>query len=177
MSTPATESVDNLPTCAEVGHCTGRRAVLRGAAALGAVGVLAACGGGGSSDVAEPPAAGTEPATGGTAPSTGGTEPAPAGSAGGTELGPTSDVPVGGGKIYKAQKIVVTQPTAGEYKAFTAVCTHEQCIVGEVADGSITCFCHLSKFSAADGSVQSGLASAPLEKKSINVAGGKITLA
>jgi nitrite reductase/ring-hydroxylating ferredoxin subunit len=94
-----------------------------------------------------------------------------------TALGATSEVPVGGGKIFTSAKVVVTQPSAGEYKAFSAVCTHAQCIVDQVADGTIDCPCHGSKFSAKDGSVITGPASSPLPSQKISVSSGKISLA
>jgi nitrite reductase/ring-hydroxylating ferredoxin subunit len=97
--------------------------------------------------------------------------------AGGAALGATSEVPVGGGKIFTSAKVVVTQPSAGEYKAFSAVCTHAQCIVDQVADGTIDCPCHGSKFSAKDGSVITGPASSPLPSQKISVSSGKISLA
>ncbi|GAA2208005.1 Rieske (2Fe-2S) protein [Nonomuraea monospora] len=91
-------------------------------------------------------------------------------------LANTSDIPEGGGKVFKNQKIVVTQPTAGEYKAFSAVCTHQGCTVDEVAD-TINCPCHGSAFSITDGSVANGPATEPLEEKQIKVDGEKIRLA
>lgn len=72
----------------------------------------------------------------------------------GTALVATADVPVGGGAVV--DKIVVTQPTEGEFKAFTAVCTHQGCTVTEIADNVITCPCHQSTFSAEDGSNLTG---------------------
>jgi Rieske Fe-S protein len=92
-------------------------------------------------------------------------------------LADTSDIPEGGGKIFESQKIVVTQPTAGEFKAFSAVCTHQGCTVGSVSNKTINCPCHGSKFSIADGSVTDGPADAPLEEKEIKVDGDKIRLA
>ena len=89
----------------------------------------------------------------------------------------TSDVPVGGGTILTDQKVVVTQPTAGEFKAFTAVCTHQGCLVASVADGVITCPCHGSTFSAADGAVISGPAPSPLAAVPVTVSGTQITIA
>ena len=77
-------------------------------------------------------------------------------------LGPVSDVPVGGGKVFQDAKIVVTQPTAGQYKGFTAVCTHAGCIVRTVENNTIDCPCHGSKYNATDGSVVGGPAPAPL---------------
>ena len=56
--------------------------------------------------------------------------------------GPTSDVPVGGGTVFADEEVVVTQPTEGEFMAFTAVCTHQGCIVGKVEDDMILCPCH-----------------------------------
>jgi Rieske Fe-S protein len=96
---------------------------------------------------------------------------------GGTELGATGDVPVGGGKVFADKQVVVTQPAAGTFAAFSAVCTHQGCTVDAVADGTINCPCHGSKFKIADGSVANGPASQALEKKKVTVANGKITLA
>jgi Rieske Fe-S protein len=71
---------------------------------------------------------------------------------------------------------VVTQPTAGQYKAFTAVCTHEQCTVGDVSGGTINCYCHGSKFSITDGSVVKGPAASPLAAKNVTISGDSISL-
>jgi Rieske Fe-S protein len=89
----------------------------------------------------------------------------------------TADVPVGGGKILADAKVVVTQPAAGTYKAFTAVCTHQGCVVASVANGAISCACHGSVFSATDGSVTTGPASSPLAAVPVTVSGDTITLA
>jgi Rieske Fe-S protein len=148
-----------------------RRAVLRGATALGVAGLagagLAACGGGGSS--------GTSSGSAGS-PSASGSAASGSGSSGGTALAKTSQIPVGGGKVFDAQKVVVTQPTAGQFKAFTAVCTHMQCLVSSVTSGIIKCPCHGSMYSATDGSVKGGPAPRPLAAEKITVSGGEITL-
>ncbi|MEV6117166.1 Rieske (2Fe-2S) protein [Streptomyces sp. NPDC052109] len=101
------------------------------------------------------------------------------GNAGGTggDLGKTSDIPEGGGKVFKDQKVVVTQPQKGDFKAFSAICTHEGCTVNKVANGTIDCPCHGSKFHIADGAVAHGPAKRPLPKKSIKVEGNSIKLA
>ena len=86
-----------------------------------------------------------------------------------------SDVPVGGGTILKDANVVVTQPTKGEFKAFTAICTHQGCPVSSVEAGEIVCACHGSHFSIEDGAVISGPAPAPLDEMKISVSGGQIT--
>ena len=104
---------------------------------------------------------------------------APAGSGSGAAAGPaalasTSDIPVGGGKILTDKKIVITQPRAGSFEAFTAVCTHQGCTVSSVSDGTINCPCHGSKFSVTNGSVVTGPAASPLAPVSIKVQGTSI---
>jgi len=99
--------------------------------------------------------------------------PAPTGP---VALGKTSDIPVGGGKVFPAVPVVVTQPEAGTFKCFTAVCTHEGCTVSNIEDGTIVCPCHGSRFKIADGSVAQGPAVNPLTPKRITVADGTITL-
>ena len=89
---------------------------------------------------------------------------------------PTADIPVGGGQILTDQKVVITQPTAGTFMAFTAVCTHQGCVVASIADGMIVCPCHGSRFAITDGSVTGGPAPAPLAPVPITVAGATITL-
>ena len=92
-------------------------------------------------------------------------------------LASTSDIPVGGGTIFADQDVVVTQPEAGEFRAFSATCTHQGCAVSEVTDGAIVCNCHGSKFAVADGAVVDGPADTPLPERSIEVTGEEIILA
>ncbi|MYQ37112.1 Ferredoxin subunit of nitrite reductase or a ring-hydroxylating dioxygenase [Streptomyces sp. LamerLS-316] len=106
----------------------------------------------------------------------GGGESSPPASGGG-ELTRTSEIPVGGGTIFEDRKVVVTQPAAGEFKAFSAVCTHAGCIVSSVADGTIDCACHGSRFAIEDGAVEQGPATRPLPAERITVEGGSIRLA
>ncbi|MGW6391921.1 Rieske (2Fe-2S) protein [Streptomyces sp. NPDC055103] len=143
-------------------RATNRRTVLFAAAAL-----TTGCGSDGGGD-------------GGTATSAPATTGAPATSAtttGAPPLAMTSEIPVGGGTVFTEEKVVVTQPTAGEFKAFSAVCTHQGCLVNKVADGTINCPCHGSKYRVADGSVAAGPAPRPLPAARINVSGESITLA
>jgi len=83
-------------------------------------------------------------------------------------------VPVGGGKILADKQIVVTQPSKGDYKAFSAVCTHMQCLVTTVRDGVIVCPCHGSEFSIKDGSVVRGPASTGLPAVKVDVEHGDV---
>jgi Rieske Fe-S protein len=149
-----------------------RRAALAGIGLAGLAVAVTACGGSSGSGDSMSGSSGS----GGSGSSGSGASPA-AGGGMNTALGVTSEVPVGGGKIFTSAKVVVTQPSAGEYKAFSAVCTHAQCIVDQVADGTIDCPCHGSKFSAKDGSVITGPASNPLPSQKISVSSGKISLA
>ncbi|WP_041820213.1 Rieske (2Fe-2S) protein [Streptomyces davaonensis] len=96
--------------------------------------------------------------------------------AGGQELTTTDEIPVGGGKIFKGEEVVVTQPEDGEFKAFSAICTHQQCTVSTVSDGTINCPCHGSKYSITDGAVVSPPAPRPLPEKKITVDGNSIRL-
>jgi Rieske Fe-S protein len=114
----------------------------------------------------------------GNAPATGSAAAAPASSGGSAAaasvLATTAEIPEGGGKIIDGKNIVITQPQASSFKAFSAVCTHQGCIVSTVADGTIDCPCHGSKFSIKDGSVVNGPATRPLPPIAINVEGTSI---
>lgn len=132
-----------------------RQVLVTGGVVAAAVAVTAACGAAGKGD---DEGAGS-----------------PGASAAGTTVA-TADVPVGGGKILEAQQVVITQPEAGTYKAFTAVCTHEGCLVANVSNNAIMCPCHGAQFSASDGTVMGGPAPAPLTSVPLTVSGDTITL-
>ncbi|HEY6494546.1 MAG TPA: Rieske (2Fe-2S) protein, partial [Trebonia sp.] len=103
----------------------------------------------------------------------------PAGSASGgaaSALAAVTEIPVGGGKILSGPQVVVTQPTAGEFKAFSAVCTHMGCIVNQISNQTIDCPCHGSQYSIATGDVLAGPAPRPLPAKQIKVTGGSVFL-
>ncbi|MEV4870254.1 Rieske (2Fe-2S) protein [Streptomyces syringium] len=128
-----------------------RRTVLRGAALAGAAGLGAAACGGGESAPKGPP-----------------TPTAP------VDLGTPSAVPVGGSRLYREQRLVVTQAAKGEFKAFSAVCTHAGCVADKIEDGKIHCPCHGSLFDAATGKVLQGPAGAPLPAVPVKAADGRL---
>lgn len=156
-------SVPQLPTPT-------RRTVVAAAGAAGLVATLAACGGSDDSG------ASTSASSGG-AGGSGSDSGAGSGAAAGKVLAKTTDIPVGGGKIFGDDGVVVTQPKKGEFKAFSSVCTHQGCTVSSVTDGTINCPCHGSKFSIEDGSVQHPPAPEPLPAKKIEVSGTEIKTA
>lgn len=100
-----------------------------------------------------------------------------AGGSGGDVFASAADVPVGGCAVFSDVKLVVTQPSEGEFRCFTAVCTHQGCLVSSASEGVIPCNCHGSQFSLEDGSPQAGPATAPLEAVDIVVDGDTIALA
>ena len=99
------------------------------------------------------------------------------GGGGGEVLVATADVPVGGGVVLSDLKVVVVQPEEGDFRGYTAVCTHQGCTVGEVSDGTINCPCHGSAFAIVDGSVANGPATNPLAEVQIKVKGGNVVRA
>ncbi|WP_326552986.1 Rieske (2Fe-2S) protein [Micromonospora sp. NBC_01813] len=155
---------------------TSRRALLIGVGGVGATVALAACGTGNDDDLGSGGTnapAGNDQSTG----SDGGSSDGGGETGSGGEGLTTSQVPVGGGIILADQGVVVTQPAAGEFKAFSNVCTHQGCPVANLDGGTINCTCHFSSFSIEDGSVLSGPAPSPLEEKAVSVDGEAITVA
>jgi Rieske Fe-S protein len=135
-----------------------RRGVLLGAGALGAGAVLAGCGQNSSTPASQSSSAASATSTSGLDGLT------------------VNQVPVGGGIVLQNQDAVVTQPQPGQFKAFSATCTHQGCIVGGVNGGTINCPCHGSKFNITDGSVVTGPATAPLPPKTVVVTGDTLTI-
>jgi Rieske Fe-S protein len=158
LTTPA-GATDTGDTAPDSPTATRRQVLLTGGVVAAAAMVTAACGSSATSAASSAVGAATSAA----------------GAAAGAAI-KTADVPVGGGKILADQKVVITQPTAGTFKAFSATCTHQGCTVADVSGGTINCKCHGSKFSDTDGSVKNGPASNPLAAVPITVSGDSITL-
>ena len=97
--------------------------------------------------------------------------------AAGRALVRTSQVPVGGGVVIAGRKVVVTQPRRGRFRVFSAVCTHQGCLVNDVEGGRIHCPCHGSEFAIGDGRAVAGPASSSLPLRKHRVRDGKIYLA
>lgn len=156
-----------------------RRRALTGAATLGVgVPLLAACGDDGGTSAADPVS--SDPTTAPTSPSspTAAAETTTAtGAPAGNGLVATSEVPVGGGVILEDESLVVTQPAEGQFKAFSALCTHQGCLVTSVSDNSISCACHGSSFSAENGSVKGGPAPSALAEVAVTVSGDQVVKA
>ena len=113
-------------------------------------------------------AAGPKPRT-----ATGGTStPAPSGAA--AALAPLSDVPENGGIVLQDQQIVLTRGSGNTVHGFTAVCTHQGCLVSQVRNGQITCPCHGSTFDATTGAVTNGPAELPLAPVAVSVVNGSV---
>jgi Rieske Fe-S protein len=156
-----------------------RRGVLLGVGIVGIGGVIAGCSTSAvpyeanEAGVAPGEEAPSSAAPAASAPAAGMGSGAPTG----TLLGMVTDIPVGGGKVFLDQKVVVTQPAKGVYKAFSAVCTHVGCICNKVANGTIDCPCHGSEFKITDGAVVTGPAPTPLPTRTITVSSeGQILL-
>ncbi len=157
QSHPSASSSSATTPDAERADGINRRRVLGGAAvAVAGAAALAACGSSDNSSSSE------------------GTTGASMTNTSSGALTDTASVPVGGGVIIEAEKVVVTQPTAGNFKAFSAICTHKGCTVSDVTDGEIICPCHGSKYSITDGSVINGPATKPLPEEQIMVHDGQV---
>ncbi|WP_245905932.1 QcrA and Rieske domain-containing protein [Mycolicibacterium palauense] len=124
-----------------------RREALLGAGAIGAAAAVAACGGRSS----QPSAKESQP-------------PVPV-------QVRAAKVPVGGGLVVQGAWVVVTQPRPAEFHAFSALCTHQGCLLSGVRDGVIECPCHGSRFNAASGAVEQGPATEPLPARTVTVDG------
>jgi Rieske Fe-S protein len=86
-----------------------------------------------------------------------------------------ADIPVGGSisATLAGAPILIAQPEAGTVVAFSAICTHQGCIVAP-GDAEFACPCHASRFTLADGSVRGGPAQRPLDTVQVTVEGDSV---
>ncbi|MEE2031913.1 QcrA and Rieske domain-containing protein [Rhodococcus chondri] len=133
-----------------------RRALLGSAGVVAATTALTACGGASDAggDRAQPPVATTTSPPGPDA----------------EVVAATADVPIGGAVLLTGKRLVLSQPTAGDFHAFIAVCTHQGCNITGVEDDLIVCNCHGSTF-ALDGAPVAGPAKRPLKSRPIEARG------
>jgi nitrite reductase/ring-hydroxylating ferredoxin subunit len=143
-----------------------RRRLLTGAAAA-----AAACCAAGCATYGTPRDPGPAPPPAPAAPAPAGAPPQAPG------VAATADIPVGGGRVFPADAVVVTQPQAGTFVGFDATCPHAGCLVDQVTDTGISCPCHGSVFGTADGAPLEGPANAPLGRREVRVEGDRVVLA
>lgn len=93
----------------------------------------------------------------------------------GTEIAKLSAVAVGEsiGVVVGGASLLIAQPTAGDVVAFSAICSHQQCIVAP-AQTEFHCPCHGSRYDAATGDVLEGPAINPLTPVPVSVDGDSI---
>jgi Rieske Fe-S protein len=151
-----------------------RRTILT-AGAAGAASLLYACGG--DEGTTESQTAAPESAIPTASPTTSPTEQAQPPATAAEPLANVADVPVGAGVVNESAEVVITQPTQGQFKGFSAVCKHQGCLVDRVQDNMIVCPCHDSRFSAEDGSVQNPPATTGLDVVAVKVEGDAIVRA
>lgn len=144
-----------------------RRTVLGAGGVLAATGVLAACGGS-TGDSSGEAANSTADVSADQPTSNGGS---------GSDSVSAAQIPVGGGVVLEEAAVVVVQPEEGTFLAYTAVCPHQGCLVGEVVDNTIVCPCHDSLFAATDGAVIQGPALQGLTKATLTIDGDTISVA
>ncbi|MEU2433380.1 Rieske (2Fe-2S) protein [Streptomyces sp. NPDC007861] len=90
------------------------------------------------------------------------------------DLGAADAVPVGGTRLYREQRLVVYRPAEGEYRAFSAQCTHAGCVLDTVEGTEGNCPCHGSRFDVTTGEAVRGPATVPLPEVPVTVEGGKL---
>lgn len=148
-------------------HAMQRRTVLAGSGLVVAGLAIAACSSDGAAEPSDSASTGTGGSDSGSGEDLGGSQ----------VLLPVADVAVGGGVVVSSPPIVITQPTKGQINGFTAICSHQGCLVAKVEDNEIICPCHGSRFSAVDGSVINGPAEQGLATAAVSVEGTNVVLA
>lgn len=147
-------------------HGIDRRTVVAGAFTIGVAGTAGAllARRALSPPLTGPPAAAPPVAPGGPAP-------------GAQVIAAVSDVPRGGGVVLADREVVLTRGADDVLRCFSAICTHQGCLVTDVGARSIDCACHGSRFDPATGEVLAGPATRPLPAVRIAVQGDAVVTA
>ena len=138
-----------------------RRTLIGGAGAVTAGAALTACGSSGDSGEVRPAAP---------APTTT-TPPGPDAKV----VASVADVPVGGGVLLDSERLVVTQPAEGDFRAYIAICSHQGCNLSGVDGGRIICPCHGSRYDL-DGVPVEGPAKRPLKSRPVAARGSDLVV-
>jgi nitrite reductase/ring-hydroxylating ferredoxin subunit len=96
--------------------------------------------------------------------------------AGGQAIAQTSEVPPGSAVEFEesGSPAVLVHLDSGDFVAYSAVCTHQQCTVA-YQNAQLACPCHGSIFDPANGAaVVSGPAQRPLPEVPVEVQGGEV---
>lgn len=85
----------------------------------------------------------------------------------------TTEIPLKGGKFFRVggKSVFITQPRAGVFRAFNAMCTHAGGPVNKVVGNTMVCASHGAKFDVDSGRPVGGPAPKALSKISISVSG------
>ncbi|MBK9101030.1 MAG: Rieske (2Fe-2S) protein [Austwickia sp.] len=86
-------------------------------------------------------------------------------------------VAVGKPAFLPDAQVIVTEPTRGQYRVFSNICTHQAARVDQVnAKGNLVCSLHGSEFDPATGEAKVGPAGKPLPSKVATVSGNQVTI-
>ena len=103
-------------------------------------------------------------------------EPRPRPAAGPTSIGKADEYSPGSAKtvLVDERPVLVLRGADGQFKAFSAICTHLQCVVGYSAErNQIECPCHRGVYSV-EGQNTGGPPPRPLEELEIIVSDGQV---
>lgn len=92
----------------------------------------------------------------------------------GDPVAATEEIPVGSGKLFESDELIVTQPATGTFRGFSPFCTHQGCLVDLFENRQMICTCHSATYSIEDGETISGPTDKPLPRKDIVVRDGQV---
>lgn len=83
-----------------------------------------------------------------------------------------TEIPVGSAVIV--DKVIFSQPTEGEFKAYSQTCPHQHSLITKIEGMTATCTTHYSSFDLATGEVTGGPSPKPLTEYGIENDGGTV---